>query len=309
MNRTEYKESAERYIRALPSLGRSEQTIKAVARTLRSFGTYIEQNSVDAITSAVIEEYRIWLHGTVKNSTIATYLTLLQSFFAWCVRMGTIEQNPVLSELKPKPEIKEYDLLSREEIQILLHSDCAHGMHVENYARNKAIVCILLTSGIRNSELRALTPSDLCYEEGYITVRHGKGDKYRTVPFPALAQNAVKAYMSVRPRDLTDRDLLFGSSASSCGIVSSQNRTEWHELSSAALLNMINSYTRTVCGHEVGVHTLRHAAASYWDDCGVAMRDVQTALGHSSVNTTEKIYVTVLRRDKAAKSINAVYAL
>lgn len=308
MNRTEYREATERYITALSTLNKSTQTITGYTRILRAFGEWFESTDhLGDISPLDIEEYRSTLREA-KPSTIKHYLTVLSYFFSWCVRKGITDNNPVHADAIPEAEQKEYDLLTAEEISALINGGYVKRERATNAARNRAIVVLLLTSGMRNSELRSLTVSDLDFAKCIITVKHGKGDKRRAVPFPRVAQDAVAEYLGCgcRPSGLKETDLLFGSDASSEG-AASQNRTEWHELSSTALLLIVNRYTKAVCGHEVGVHTLRHAAASYWDDKGISMRDVQTALGHASVTTTERIYVTVLNRTKAAQCINSVY--
>ncbi len=55
---------------------------------------------------------------------------------------------------------------------------------------------LLLQAGLRSDEVRSLTPADLDFENGAITVRHGKGDKRRTVPFPATARAAMQDYLN-----------------------------------------------------------------------------------------------------------------
>lgn len=152
-----------------------------------------------------------------------------------------------------------------------------------------------------------LTPADLDFENKCIEIRHGKGEKRRVVAFPALARQLVQEYLesAVRPSNLNPNDYLFGTDADEKGF--NINGKVWKPISSQGLLGIVNRYTRLCCGHEVGVHALRHAAASLWDDMGIGMRDIQNALGHSSIALTEKVYVSVLNKSKSANTINIAF--
>lgn len=304
MKRTEYRDAVRNYEDALPSAGKSAKTIKSYSIILRKFGEYISGREGEAeITSADIIRWRASLFSEhVSNNSIKQYLSVLHGFFNWCMRMHYIDKNPVDAKEIPGASDIDYNLLNMDEINELLWSN--KKSKTPHTIRNRAIVVLLLQTGIRNSELRSLRVSDLDFENSRITVQHGKGDKRRTTCFPALSQEAVKNYLScgIRPASCKDADYLFGTDAKQefgkrqCG-------EEWHQLSSESLLGIVNRYTERVCGHKVGVHTLRHAAASVWDDRGVPMRDIQNALGHSSISTTERVYVKVLNTARAANTI------
>ena len=81
----------------------------------------------------------------------------------------------------------------------------------------------------------------------------------------------------------------------------------WAKLSSEALRQLVRVYTGKACGHSVYPHALRHAAASMWVSRGISMRDAQTALGHSSILTTERVYVSILDPRGTAAKINKAF--
>ena len=128
-------------------------------------------------------------------------------------------------------------------------------------------------------------------------------------PFPALSREAVKEYLTsgYRPSDAPESAYLFGTFADENGLSNGDKAQEWHEMGSNALNDVVKRYVKRVTGKEVHAHTLRHAAASLWDDLGAPMRTIQNGLGHSSVRTTERIYVTVLNKHKAAEDLTAAF--
>lgn len=302
------------YLAALRGL-KSPNTLRAYDIALRRFLAYMgAETPVDAISKSDVIEYRSFLlsDGLTVNAA-RDYLCKLRTFFTFCVSVGEIEKSPIsLSEI-PKARRIEYNLLDGDEIEQTLFTPPqkpAPQKHKENAARNRAIVLTLITSGLRNSELRALTVGDLDFAAGTIEVRHGKGDKRRTAPFPALAQNAVKAYFESEycPRDLAEQKdaILFGSRADNAGHKTADG---WRPLSCCGLEQIVRNTIEEMTGRKnVTVHALRHAAASFWDDLGVDLRDVQNALGHASIHTTERVYVDVLHKKKSAAKINAAFS-
>lgn len=305
MNKQQYLSATAKYIQALPSAKKSNDTVKSYSKVLRQFGEYIKD---EEITPATVIEWRTSLYGHVSNNTIANYLTVLHTFFASAERLGLVAENPVLEQEIPEEQQREYDLLNSDEIDLLLNSDVPTNLDSRMQARNQAIVVLLLQTGIRNSELRNLRVKDLDFATCTITIRRGKGDKRRVVSFPPKARELVKAYLNsgIRPQCATDSDWLFGTDADKHG--HSTNGQIWKQFSSQGLCRLIRCYTKNGCDHSVKTHTLRHAAASNWDDKGVPMRDIQRNLGHSSMTTTEQIYVSILNNKKSALKVNDALA-
>jgi integrase/recombinase XerD len=289
-------------------MNKSKHTETAYKGVLSAFDAWIGKNTTEGENSAEIGKLTVvaWRSAlSEQNSTNTVWhkLTILHSFFDWCAKMGLCDVNPVDTDEIPKKKPVEYNLLSYDEIKEILVK-MPKGIHSKTSCRNRAIVLLLCMAGLRNSELRHLRLSDLDFENGTISVRHGKGDKSRTVAFPTLARTAVQEYLAsgIRPESVGEDGLLFGTSADENG----HGRTaEWHEITAQGLLGMVNRYTEKCCGHAVCVHALRHAAASLWDHLNITPSEMQQALGHASITTTMGIYRHVLKSDKAAKSINA----
>ena len=308
MTHAKYKKAVGQYLTALPSANKSENTARAYRNALLSFDSWMDENPRALGNNLVISKlsvvaWRSWLSEQNSVNTVWHKMICLHRFFEWCMKMGLCHENPVDPDEIPQKKSVEYNLLSYDEIQKIL-VDTPKGIFEKNTCRNRAIMLLLCMSGLRNSELRRLCLSDLDFENGTITVRHGKGDKNRTVPFPNIARTTVKEYLAsgLRPDSLGSDGLLFGTMADENG----HGRTaEWHEITSQGLLGMVNRYTEKCCGHAVCVHALRHAAASLWDHLNITPSEMQQALGHASITTTMGIYRHVLKSDKAAKSINA----
>lgn len=303
MNANEYKAMAAAYLAALPAAGKSPCTVKAYRNAADGFGAYLDGSGEDVSPLAVIG-WRSALAAVVGNNTTAHSMTILHALFAWANRNGLAEQNPVDVMEIPKHQRPDYDLLTLDEIETLLKGNAPRGINKKTSCRNRAIVIILLQAGLRSDEVRSLTPADLDFENGAITVKHGKGDKRRTVPFPAIARAAMRDYLNsgYRPDGMNSNAVLFGTKAQN-----SSGAEVWAKLSSEALRQLVRVYTGKACGHSVYPHALRHAAASMWVSRGISMRDTQNALGHSSILTTERVYVSILDPRGTATKINKAF--
>ena len=305
MNRTEYTAAASSYLAAMRSSGKSEQTKRGYTMILSSFGEYLARIDCKTnITALDIISYRAALVSRVKPNTAAHYLTVLHSFFEWTRRVGIEQTNPVPTAEIPKAERIEYDLLTLSEIDAILTGRRPRGTNKKNYCRNRAVVLLLLQSGIRSAELRDLTPADIDFEKNVVRVRHGKGDKYREAPFPKLAREAVAEYLKARDKTLTRADYLFGSYADENGRAGRGG--EYHKMTSSMLLGLVKRYVENTTGHkDIGTHDLRHAFASYASNKGVATRDISLCLGHANEAITERVYISILDKRKAPTTVNA----
>lgn len=271
--------------------GMTADTVENHDRHLRYFAESVDLP--DEVTVAQIDEYKSLLHlRGLKQSSVRAYLESLSLFFSWATERKYCVENPcTASAMKTKvpPPAPYAHLLDREEIAALLSPVCPKGCTRKLFNRNHAIVTVLLTSGIRNSELRELRVSDLMPEKNQLIVRCGKGGKTRTAPYPPVAQEAVAAWMHdpMRASTLPSDAFLFGKGT---------DTAEWVQFSRTELSTIVERFTKTVLGKDAGVrtHALRHANASYLWDSGMREDDIQELLGHSSVATTAR-YLDRLR--------------
>ena len=221
-------------------------------------------------------------------------------------------KNPVTTRLIPsnkKRSKQPYkDLLTNDDIIALLRNNPVFpNSGPSNWERNYAIIVLLLTTAIRNSEILALTPSDLDFENGYIHIQHGKGDKYRTVQFPSIAQEAIKLYLQsgYRPECIPDTLPLFGTTADRTGRM--RHAEAWHAGSSQWISEIVARHVKNVTGKEnVRTHKLRHVCARTLLEQGLSMEEIQSILGHESILTTQ-IYAGKLSPKKAGKKAKVIF--
>lgn len=303
-------ESRNLFIADRTASGFSASTIDQYNRVIDAYARFciLSLDRADPSLPSSVAAYKSWLvtERKVKFSTVQYHLTVLRTLFDFCVRtLRNIDDNPVHEDMnvnrkKLAAEHKPYGdkLMTEQEIKALIHADRPKGSRDRTLLRNRAIVLLLVLSGLRNSELRALTPSDLTFgDDGQITVVNGKGGKRRHVAFPRIAQDAVREYLAsgFRPSGLPDTALLFG--------VGSTNET-WHEIDRFSLSTLVKRYVANATGHAgERSHALRHAYASTLLTNDMPIQIIQQQLGHSSIRTTER-YASMLAPQKANQRVS-----
>lgn len=300
MKLNEIPQTATAYIESLQSLKKSVQTVQTYTTALKHFIDYIEQNheqQTKNISPVIINSYRTDLYNksSVSVNTIRHNLIILHGFFEWCCRMGLTEQNPVNNADIPKSERIQYDLLSLEEIEQLLNN--VPKRKNQNSKRNKAIITLLILTGIRNSELRYLKMGNLDFENSTIKIEHGKGDKFREVAFPDRVKYAVMEYLNSNENKMnrTENDYLF----------TNENGTP---LTRQGLTQTIKNHVRQVTGHNsIGAHDLRHAYASLSAHYQIPTRQISLSMGHASEAITEQIYISILDKSAAADTVTTKF--
>ncbi|PKP41277.1 MAG: tyrosine recombinase XerD [Bacteroidetes bacterium HGW-Bacteroidetes-10] len=216
--------------------------------------------------------------GLTKRSQ-ARLISSLRSFFKYLEMEGRIEKDP--TELIDPPKIRQYlpTVLSVKEIEDIINSV---DLSSDEGHRNKAIVEVLYSCGLRVSELTGLRISDLFFNESFIRVT-GKGSKQRLVPIGAPAIEAVNLYMQKR-RALSIKkgceDILF------------LNR-RGGKLSREMIFILVRKQASAAgVTKDISPHTFRHSFATHLVENGADLRVVQEMLGHESILTTE-IYTHV----------------
>lgn len=293
-----YEKATAAFLNYCRASGMTADTVDNHARHLRYFAETVALP--EEITVAQIDEYKSLLHlRGLKQSSVRAYLESLSLFFAWAAERKYCAVNPcTASAVKTKvpPPAPYNHLLTREEIAALLSPVCPSGCTRKLFIRNHAIVTVLLTSGLRNSELRDLRVSDLMPDKNQLIVRCGKGGKTRTAPYPTVAQEAVASWMldPLRPSTLPSDAFLFGKGTDTAA---------WAQFSRTELSTMVERFTKTVLGKDAGVrtHALRHANASFLWDSGMREDDIQDLLGHSDLGTT-RVYLSRLRPESPTDS-------
>lgn len=314
-----YLKTTDIYLQNLKNDGVSACTLRNYAGRLNHFYEFMLDNGYSTAGPS-FQAVFAWKNSlSMEGKSVATirqYLIELRIFFEWAAdkSLGApyYEKNPVSNRIIPankKQKKQPYkDLLTNEDVIKLLRNNPVHPNKGPcNWERNYAITVLLLTTAIRNAELLALTPADLDFEKGYIRIQHGKGDKYRTVQFPNIAQEAIKAYLKseCRPASVSDASPLFGTMADETGRM--RHSAAWHAGSSQWISSLVARHVRTVTGKEnVRTHKLRHVCARTLLENGLSMEEIQAILGHENISTTQ-IYAGKLSPEKAGEKAKGIF--
>ncbi len=264
----------------------SANTIEAYMRDCQSFLSSLSV-PLEQVRLSHIEEYLEQIYKDGKNgSSQARMLSGIKSFFTYLYLYDKISELP--TELAVAPKLRRHipSYLTVGEMESLIASvDLSHPQG----HRNKAIIELMYSCGLRVSELITLTLSDIFFDDGYIRVV-GKGDKQRLVPIGESAIAAINLYREQRRAmtiDTKSQELLFlgrrGKGLTRVMI--------FHIIKEHALLAGITK--------SISPHTLRHTFASHLILGGADVRAVQQMLGHESISTTE-IYVHINSSQKRA---------
>lgn len=303
----QFAELYPRYLASERSRKKSECTLRAYDLGLRKFRDYLAETNPDEITPLTVQEWTdAMLDAGVSGNSAAQYWDTVSRFFKWAVKMKLIAESPMPEDGRPDFKFTKKDIPTKDEIKRLLDpANIPRSIQGTLPLRNYAIVSTIILTGLRSDELRELRLSDLDFEESTVTVRSGKGGKERKAPFPPLAQEIIRKYLAakIRPAWASDEDYLFGTHQHDLDEETAERNEQWHKFDCATLGRLVHRYGKTVIGREIHPHLLRHCAASVWADMGADIRDVQLALGHASIRTTEKVYLHILDKAKSAKAI------
>ncbi len=260
--------------------GYSEHTLKNYAIDLREFFGFLGAKTLESVTYLEVRAYLAVLKDkNFSKSTMARKLACIRSCFKYLAREKVIQHNPASGIQTPKRDKKLPDFLNQEEMANLLDAP-ASGSWEEK--RDKAILEMLYSSGLRVSELVSLNHSAVDLSGGLLRVQ-GKGKKERIVPVGRVAIQAMKDYFAIKPPRDTGTSLEKSVFKNRLG----------GRLTDRSIRRMILKYTRRIAlAKDVSPHMLRHSFATHMLDRGADLRSVQELLGHENLSTTQ-IYTHV----------------
>lgn len=210
-----------------------------------------------------------------SKSTIARKLATLRSFYKFCLRRGFVKAHPLASIRTPKQEKRLPKFLEIDQINKLLSTpDCNTLLG----SRDRAMLEVLFSTGVRVSELVDLNFTDVAFDSGTIRVR-GKGKKQRTAPIGQTAIASIKRYLELRRADARsssfDQNALFVNK-------------HGQRLSTRSVRRKLDKYlSEAGLDPSISPHTLRHSFATHMLNNGADLRSVQELLGHQSLSTTQ----------------------
>lgn len=248
--------------------GCSPNTVKAYGRDLQSFMTFLKGSGTGFamdlrhVKSSDVQAFAHSLRGRSAN-TIRRAVHALSSFFGWAQRLGYTSASPAMGVQLPKKPPRLPKCPSEEECRALLA--------VAWTPRERVAIHLLLTTGLRKSELLALDLSDFRPDLSEVFVR-GKGGKERLIPVPEQTREVLHAYLAERGHEpgpvLPNRD---GRPMTSTTL----QRIFTRVLKRAGLQD--KGYT---------IHSLRHAYATMLLRGGADIRTLQDLMGHADISTT-----------------------
>jgi len=210
-----------------------------------------------------------------SKSTIARKLATLRSFYKFCLRRGYVQTHPLATIRTPKQEKRLPKFLEMEQITALLNTPDDTTLLG---SRDKAMLELLFSTGVRVSELVDLNFVDIDFENQVIRVR-GKGKKQRTSPMGPTAIAAIQKYLQLRRADARaasfDPNALFVNK-------------HGQRLSTRSVRRKLDKYlSEAGLDPSISPHTLRHSFATHMLNNGADLRSVQELLGHQSLSTTQ----------------------
>lgn len=255
----------------------SENTIEAYKHDLQYLLDFFKENEKNPVDAklADLETFASTLHEKqIGPRSQARILSGVRSFYRYLLLDGYVKDDP--TELLPSPQIGEHlpEFLSVDEVDQL---EGAIDLSKWEGQRNKAIIEVLFSCGLRVSELVNLKLSDLFIDEKFVRVI-GKGNKERLVPISQKAIDEIKLWfidrnvMTIKPGE---QDYVF------------LNRRGAH-LTRTMILIMIKKYAKEAgLKKTISPHTLRHSFATALLKGGADLRAIQEMLGHEDIGTTE----------------------
>lgn len=284
----------------------SEESIASYGRTFKMLRGSMEQHGTEDISAQAVVQFKLEKAQNCTLTSLNLYLSHIKYLSDFAVKNSFVT-SPFFDDslMPPKKKVakersKEYEhSLTEEDVRYLINASAPKfTRRPATFVREQAIVTVLLTSGLRNIELRNLTPNDLDWENGLIHARVTKGDKPRLVTFTQTAQDRVKRYLNsgIRPYIIPDDEPLFGH----------MNRENiWTGFERRELSQRVASYCKSILGTEHRTHAQRHAYASLLIDKDVPIQYISESMGHSSVQTT-KLYAKRIHENKPLDYIGSV---
>jgi len=279
----------------------SGKTIEARKWALRTFVRWAEERDLrrpDQVTKPILESFQRWLYRYRKANgkplgvtTQRGRLGAIQRFFTWLCKNNRMAANPAADlELPRKPnKILPKSLTMAEVDAVLAVPDVTDPLGL----RDRAMLELFYSTGIRRSEIVRIEREDLDSERGVLMVRQGKGKKDRVVPVGRRAINWVEKYLEVtRPLLLVnvDEHALFLSGYG-------------ERFSPGYIGNWVRRMIeRADIGKSGSCHVLRHSCATHMLENGADIRFIQELLGHARLDTTQ------LYTDVSIVQLRAVHA-
>ncbi len=280
--------------------GRSPLTIRNYTFYLERFSDWAKDPAPNAIDLDMIHKFRLYLNrlenrenGTLRKSTQNYHLIALRSFLRFLQKHDIPCFSPEKIELA-KQGTREVSFLEHEDLDRLLKAPDTIDARPIIRARDKAILELFFSTGMRVSELSALERKGINLKRDEMSLR-GKGDKLRIVFLSERSRVCIKAYLDMRDDENEALFIRHDRAAPDPNDIKDMNR-ETGPLTPRSIERLVRHYATAVgIPKKVSPHTLRHSFATDLLMNGADIRSVQSLLGHTSITTTQ-VYTHITNR-------------
>ena len=233
----------------------------------------------NAVTRELVMQWTVTLAGLAPAS-VCRKVSVLSSFFSFLVDLGELDANPARRIPLPKPAGRIPSAISEDDAQKLIAA--------ADSPFERAMLLLMLTAGLRRSEVSSIRLEDADLENQALLVR-GKGAKQRMVPLMPQTAEAIRNYLAARPD--VDQPNLF---------LSPQGRRLANDFLNRTLRRIL---ARAGLAKRITPHMLRHTFATHLVRNGVDVRTVQELLGHADLETTANYLHSDTRAKQAAVAL------
>jgi len=250
----------------------SPHTVRNYGMDLESLkGFLAEDREIGMIDRKTIRRYLAWLaEHDIQKRTIARRLSSIRSMYHFCLQKKWLEINPTEDLEHPKLEKKIPPSVQYAHVQTLFDQP---DLHVWTGFRDRVIMELLYSSGLRVSELVAINREDIDFASLLMRLK-GKGRKERIIPITPNAAGWIQRYVLHPDRIERDKTALF------------LNR-DGTRLSPRSVDRKFRKYlVQSGLSATITPHTIRHTIATHWLENGMDLKTIQVLLGHSALTTT-----------------------
>ena len=255
----------------------SKNTEVSYERDLNKMEAYLEKRGVEDPARATATDLNGYLNYLRENqfaaSTISRSVASMRSFYQFLFKMHRIESDPSENLRPPKVEKKAPEILTVEEVDLLLRQPC---LRTAKGLRDKAMMELLYATGMRVSELIHLEVSDVNLKLGYVDCSDGA--KERIIPFGYTCKEALDQYLREGRGEFPgepESGILFPN----CSGKVMSRQGFWKVLKRYAAEAGITA--------DITPHTLRHSFAAHMLQNGADIKSLQEMLGHSDISSTQ----------------------
>ncbi|MFC1687236.1 site-specific tyrosine recombinase/integron integrase [Patescibacteria group bacterium] len=264
---------------------KSPLTVRNYEFYLRRFLTWGQLKNPEDITLEKVRQYRLFLNRLksqrkefVKKSTQNYHLIALRSFLKYLARNDVTTLAPEKIELAKISE-RQVSFLEGDDLERFLEAPLKSKESEIIQQRDKALLELLFSTGLRVSELASLQRDSINLTKDEFTVR-GKGGKLRVVFLSNQSKHWIKKYLATRKDDASPLFLRHDRAAAS--------EKDPKSITSRSIQRIVESYAKQAgITKKVTPHTLRHSYATDLLMNGADIRSVQSMLGHASITTTQ----------------------